>query len=396
MATRNRAAQLLDTLGHLPECGLESGTWETFVVDNGSSDGTAEQVRAAHPDVELIALTSNRGSCAKDLAIPLAQGEYIVFLDDDSYPTDRCIPRMIEHFEADPQLGAAGFRVLLANGGEEGAALPHIFVGCGVGFRRHALRLAGGLDRSLFMAAEEYDLAFRLAAAGFRLRVFDDLRVLHHKSPVARNRQRLAYHDLRNNLILAATYLPRPWHRRFIEDWTARYHWLACDVGAEPRSRDAQYWGWIRGATRRWVRPWHRLSRDTFRALFGLDAIERMMADLKRQDFKRILFADLGKHIYPYYAMAQKFDLEIIAVMDDYFARPDRHYRGIPIVSVDHGLGLSADAIVISNAAPIQAAARETNLRDRAPLPIHRWQCAYPVPHPAPPPSPVRVPDYMG
>ena len=61
---------------------------------------------------------------------------------------------MIEHFEADPRLGAAGFTVHLPDGRLEGGALPGVFLGCGVGFRAEALRGAGGLDPSLFMQAE--------------------------------------------------------------------------------------------------------------------------------------------------------------------------------------------------------------------------------------------------
>jgi putative ABC transport system substrate-binding protein len=48
-------------------------------------------------------------------------------------------------------------------------ALPGVFVGCGVGLRAEAYAESGGLDRTFFMQAEEYDLSFRLAVAGWEV-----------------------------------------------------------------------------------------------------------------------------------------------------------------------------------------------------------------------------------
>ena len=47
---------------------------------------------------------------------------------------------MVEHFEAMPSLGAAVFTVTLPDGSRECSAYPDVFIGCGVGFRRAALR----------------------------------------------------------------------------------------------------------------------------------------------------------------------------------------------------------------------------------------------------------------
>ena len=61
--------------------------------------------------------------------------------------------------------------------------------------------------------------------AGWTIRVFDDLHVDHLKTPRARRSGRLNYYDTRNNLLLAARYLPAPWHAVYANDWRRRYGW---------------------------------------------------------------------------------------------------------------------------------------------------------------------------
>ncbi|MCH7595963.1 MAG: glycosyltransferase [Planctomycetes bacterium] len=234
IATHNRCAVIMRTLERVAECGLDRCDYEIIVVDNASTDGTPEAVSSKCD--RLIRLSRNAGSCAKGYGVdgghgpPYlngASGRYIVFLDDDSYPQPGSIARMIGHFENDPKLGAAGFVVHLPDKRKEGGALPDVFLGCGVGFRATALRQSGGLDRSFFMQAEEYDLSFRMAQTGWRVRMFDDLHVAHLKTPHARKSERTTFYDIRNNLRVAARYLPAPYYGVYRTDWLQRYWWLA-------------------------------------------------------------------------------------------------------------------------------------------------------------------------
>ncbi len=373
LATHNRARVLLNTLKRIAACGLAPREYEILVVDNCSTDGTAELVRKHVPGVRVIALERNRGSCAKGLAVPHARGEFVVFLDDDSYPLDGSIRHMVRHFEQNPSLGAAGFIVHLPDGTQECSALPNVFVGCGVGFRRAVLNTVGGLDVSYFMQAEEYDLSFRLIQAGYQVTTFDDLHVMHLKSPAARSGRQKVLYDTRNNLTLAATYLPAPWLREYLRDWRQRYGWLARLGDVDRAFQDGCFLGLARGYYRRWTRPQVRLSDETTRRLFGIDLIESAMARLAAQRNARILFADLGKNIFPYYRAATMSGLQIVAILDDRFAGDDRRYRGIPIVDRAQGLGLRAGAIVVSNSSPIHARITELELRAKTDLPVYRW-----------------------
>src|SRR3954454_16626494 len=52
---------------------------ETILVDNASTDGTADWVRRAHPDVQLVELPENVGVAARDQGLRRAQAEYTMF-----------------------------------------------------------------------------------------------------------------------------------------------------------------------------------------------------------------------------------------------------------------------------------------------------------------------------
>ena len=62
IATRNRGPELLGTLTQLR--GLPERP-PIVVVDNASTDGTAELVRAHHPDVQVVGLRGNRGAAGR-------------------------------------------------------------------------------------------------------------------------------------------------------------------------------------------------------------------------------------------------------------------------------------------------------------------------------------------
>jgi GT2 family glycosyltransferase len=351
LATHNRQAVVRNTLGHVVRCGLQREDFETIVVDNASDDGTAEAVEALH--VTTIRLNHNAGSCAKAHGADRARGRYIVFLDDDSYPRPGSVARMIGHFEEDSGLGAAGFVVHLPDGRLEGGALPDVFVGCGVGLRADALRAAGGLDASFFMQAEEYDLAFRMAGAGWRVRMFDDLHVDHLKSTDARRRDRTTFYDTRNNLRVVARHLPHPYDKVYRRDWLERYGWLAKRDGHQRAYRRGVWAGRFRALVERPLYRRHRLAPAAFEHFFSWNMIETRMMELALSGARRIVFADLGKNVYAFYRAVRAAELTLVAIGDDRLAAPGRQYRGVPVVPLDAALGLDADAIVVANASAV-------------------------------------------
>jgi GT2 family glycosyltransferase len=373
LATHNRRETVRATLEALQLIRSEAAGSEIVVVDNRSTDGTPDMIRRSFPHVRLIALRGNLGSCAKAVAVNYAAGEFVVFLDDDSHPRPGSIARMIQHFRSCPELAQAGFTVHLPDGRREGGALPDIYVGCGVGFRRDALRAVGNLDRTLFMQAEEYDLSFRLVRAGYQIAVFDDLHVEHLKTPQARLSGRTIFYDTRNNLIVAARYLPNRWLRPLMQDYTQRYRWIAAAAGRLQAYTRGRREGWRRRYTERRRYAHWRLKAEHFERLFRFNEIEQKMAELAGHGIRRIVLADLGKNIYPFVRAARAANVMILAIADDRFAKPGHAYRGIPILPVADALAASPDAIVISNTAPVHAAATARRLAASVPCPIHCW-----------------------
>lgn len=86
---------------------------EVLVVDNGSQDGTDELVASEFPLVRYFPLDRNLGvGPARNRGLSLAQGEFIMILDNDTEVLSMDFPDVIEKaFAEDPALGLLGFRL---------------------------------------------------------------------------------------------------------------------------------------------------------------------------------------------------------------------------------------------------------------------------------------------
>jgi GT2 family glycosyltransferase len=353
ISTYNRREVLLQTLRRLSDCALSCEQFEIIVVDNASRDGTADAVMQENIGVRLIPLQHNRGPCAKNVGLRHARGEFVVFLDDDSYPEGDSLQRMIAHFRRDEMLGAAVFTITLPDGTRECSAYPSVFIGCGTGFRRAALEQVGGLPEDFFMQAEEYDLSLRLMDAGWDVRTFDDLHVTHLKTPTTRFSKRVTRLDVRNNLVLATRHFPEQWVRPFAMDWMKRYYFIAAAKG----HRAAYFAGLAQGLARVVVNAKRQaIADETFERFAKIDEIERRLRQAQRQmNLRRVLFVDLGKNILPFWLAAQACGIEIVAIADRNLGKASRRYRGIPIVTDDVARTLEFDAAIVSNLSPVHA-----------------------------------------
>lgn len=373
IASHNRRDVVLNTLRQLENCEIDRRDREIIVVDNNSSDGTANALRELS-GIRVLAERRNRGSCAKALALPIAKAPILLFLDDDSHPRPGCVERMLRAFESRPQLGAAGFRVHLPDGSQECSALPHVFVGCGVGLRRTALEGAGGLRTSYFMQAEEYDVSFRLLKAGWDVRIFADLDVEHLKSPQSRRSNRTTYYDIRNNLRVIAQHLPEYAADNYRADWELRYRWMAEQAGNLLAYVRGQRAGAARVASdRRRSANMSPLDAATFEQVFCWRRISAAMRNLRAGGVKRIALAGFGKNILPFVVGARENRIQIAGIYDNPFAGHRREYRGLPIFDLNALDAGRLDAIVVSNTSYVHASRRAEQLRAQFELPILNW-----------------------
>jgi GT2 family glycosyltransferase len=222
IATRDRRDTLLATLERLralPECP------SITVVDNGSTDGTAEAVRAACPSVEVIALPRNLGAAARTIGVERSRTPYVAFSDDDSWWAPGALSRAADELDAHPRLGLLAARVVVGTEEREDpvcalmasspldreptAPGPAVlgFIACGAVVRRSSYLAVGGFHRRFGIGGEEELLAADLAAAGWYVRYVDGVLAHHHPSP-SRNPHRRQQVQTRNALWFS--WLRRP------------------------------------------------------------------------------------------------------------------------------------------------------------------------------------------
>lgn len=102
-----------DTIACLATFGPET---MVVVVDNGSGDGSAERIRAARPDVPLLALETNRGYAGGNnagLAWALERGfAWVLLINEDARLSEQALEMLLKAAQSDPRVGFAGPLVL--------------------------------------------------------------------------------------------------------------------------------------------------------------------------------------------------------------------------------------------------------------------------------------------
>ena len=92
-------------------------TFEIIVIDNNSSDGSADMVAADFPEVRLIRNDQNRGfAAANNQGIAIARGRYMLLLNSDTIVLDGTIARSLAFAEAYPRAGVVGCRTIYPDG----------------------------------------------------------------------------------------------------------------------------------------------------------------------------------------------------------------------------------------------------------------------------------------
>jgi glycosyltransferase involved in cell wall biosynthesis len=104
IATYNRAASLLDTLKSVVRQSAPSEQWECVVVNNNSSDNTADSFAEfvrEYPDynIRMVNEPSQGLSYARNRGIREGVGEYIAIIDDDEHIAEDFIASYIELFD---------------------------------------------------------------------------------------------------------------------------------------------------------------------------------------------------------------------------------------------------------------------------------------------------------
>ncbi|MGI8578213.1 MAG: glycosyltransferase family 2 protein [Nocardioidaceae bacterium] len=222
MITHNRRREAVASVGRLLDLPERP---RVVVVDNGSSDGTPEAVRAAHPQATMVALPDNMGAIGRNIGVRRLSTPYVAFCDDDTWWEPGALRRAAHVLDVHPSIAVLTARILVEPGGHEdpivaelrdspvrgpdwlpGPAVGSFLAGASV-LRTEAFLACGGFHARLWLGGEEELLAVDLAVAGWELCYLDELTV-HHEASKLRDphyRRRLG---LRNTLWF--TWLRRP------------------------------------------------------------------------------------------------------------------------------------------------------------------------------------------
>jgi GT2 family glycosyltransferase len=180
---------------------------QVVVVDNASTDGTAELVEQEYPSVKVIRNESNLGfGRANNAGARHASREYLAFLNQDTVVRPGWLARLVTALEAHPEAGLATPKILVlddpdrinACGNEShytglsfcrGAGQPadsfpqlervNAVSGAAFVIRRDVFRDLGGFDDDFFLYMEDIDLSWRARLSGFSCLYVPDSIVLH-------------------------------------------------------------------------------------------------------------------------------------------------------------------------------------------------------------------------
>ncbi|HUE24143.1 MAG TPA: glycosyltransferase family 2 protein [Bryobacteraceae bacterium] len=211
--------------------------FEVIVVDNGSSDGSAEMARSEF-GARVIANSANLGFCAaNNQAIAGACGQFIALLNNDAEAAPDFLANLRRAFDAAPDIGMAAAKVLVwddprridkaghliyPDGQNRGRGTGEIDSGqydsveeclwpdgCAAMYRKTMLDAIGGFDEDFFMFADDAELGLRGRIAGWRCLYMPGAVARHHRgaSLDAGSTKRIFLIE-RNRVLLAAKLFP--------------------------------------------------------------------------------------------------------------------------------------------------------------------------------------------
>ena len=230
--------------------------FEVFMVDNASGDGVVERISSKFPEVTIIANNQNLGfATACNQGIEMAHGEYILLLNPDTELRDDAISKIVSKMDQDQQIGIAGVHLLNPDGSHQSSGVrrfprpldqlllmlkvPHMgpigriglmrpinrylmsdfdythdadvdqVMGAFFCIRHEVIKKIGFLDRGYFLWFEEVDFCKRAKNAGWCIRYFHDIEVIHHRG---------------TSFKLVETFIKQTWMRRSLRRYMRKHH----------------------------------------------------------------------------------------------------------------------------------------------------------------------------
>jgi len=233
---------------------------EVVVVDNASSDGSGELVRARFPAVTLVESGSNLGFArGYNLAAGRTVGRHILMLNPDTEVRPGALRELVGFLDSNAEAGAAGPRLLNRDGSLQfscrrfprplaalfrntplGKLVPgnrftrdylmedwdhHAarevdwLSGAAICIRRQAWEQVGGFDEGFFMYAEDIDWCWRARQAGWRVCYVPQAVVVHRIGGSSDQRPVVSVVEFHRSMI-------RFYRKHYARRWPCGLRWL--------------------------------------------------------------------------------------------------------------------------------------------------------------------------
>nr|MBF0682457.1 glycosyltransferase [Pseudomonas sp.] len=255
--THNRRDEVLATLQCLLANLAGDAPVPVIVVDNGSSDGTAQAIRQAFPDITVVLSNRNLGAAGRNLGVDRVRTPYVAFCDDDTCWEPGAVQRAAGILDQNPHIAVVNAHILV---GPERRSDPTCTAMAGsplgcigeyrllLGFmagacvmRTQCFLAAGGYWQKLFIGGEETLLALDFAAKGWHMVYAPEVVTRHLPSP-RRNAPQRRHLLVRNAIWTAWLRMPASsaWQEsaralRAVPTWHQRLHVvMAVLAGAVP------------------------------------------------------------------------------------------------------------------------------------------------------------------
>lgn len=207
----NSLPNLRQLLESLPEA-LSDIDSEIIVVDNGSTDSTADFMASRWPALTYLRLDRNYGvAYARNRGIERAAGEYIWLLDDDTVVNPAAVGAMLAYMDANPRCGICACALRDFDGNLQRSYKPYpglgiklrnllglrqadpyaaevsrgepfepvYVIGACQLIRREAFDRAGLLDQHIFYGPEDADFCLRVRKAGLSVAYLPGVSIIH-------------------------------------------------------------------------------------------------------------------------------------------------------------------------------------------------------------------------
>ena len=197
-------------------------TYEVIVVDNGSTDGTADWIKEHHPEISLTRNQANLGfTRGNNQAMEMAKGDFILLLNPDTFLTEDCFGPQLDFLRENPDVGITIPKVLNADGSfqqqsrrgdarpievfgyflklgklfpqnkalngylqswlpEDEVAEVKAVSGSCMFIRREVYEKIGGLDERFFAYQEDSDYCLRARQAGWKVMYVPLSSIIHY------------------------------------------------------------------------------------------------------------------------------------------------------------------------------------------------------------------------